>query len=64
MAKGPVICAATGVGEWAINECKAYIARFGLTRDDVRLIQEGDMTLVVAKRDCSEKLVDTPHNTT
>lgn len=63
MAKSPVICAVTGVDEWAVNECKAYIARFRLTRDDVKLIQDGDMTLVVAKRDCREKLVDTPRNT-
>ncbi len=59
MAKGPVICAATGVDDWALGECKAYIARFGLTRDDVKLIREDDMTLVVAKRNCSKKLIDT-----
>lgn len=56
MAKGPVICAATGLDEWAVEICRDYIKRFDLTREDVRMVQEGDMTLVIAKRDCSNKL--------
>jgi hypothetical protein len=63
MAKGPVICAATGLDEWAIETCRDYIKRFDLTREDVKIVQEDEMTLVVAKRDCSEKLKGDKHGT-
>ena len=59
MASGPVIYASDGSAA-ALEDAKAYIARFGLTRDDVVLIQRRGQTLVVAKRDCSAKLVDAP----
>lgn len=61
MAKGPIICAATGVDDWAIETCRNYIKRFDLTRDDVSIVQEGEMTLVVAKRDCSDKIKGEQH---
>lgn len=56
MANGPVIYASDGSPE-ALADAKAYIARFGLTRDDVSLIQRRGQTLVIAKRDCSAKLI-------
>lgn len=40
----------------AMADAKAYIARFGLTREDVALIVRDGQTMVVAKRDCSGKL--------
>jgi len=42
----------------AIDDAKAYIKRFSLTQDDVALVRRGGQTLVIAKRDCSAKLVD------
>jgi len=63
MAKGPVICAASGIDEWAIETCRDYIKRFDLTREDVKIIQEDDMTLVIAKRDCGVKLKGDAHGT-
>jgi len=57
MANGPVIYA-SDVSPEALADAKAYIARFGLTRDDVTLAQRRGQTLVIAKRDCSAKLVD------
>lgn len=57
MAKGPVIFASDASAE-GLADAKAYIARFKLTRDDVALVVKGGMALVVAKRDCSAKLVD------
>ena len=40
----------------ALADAKAYIARFGLTRDDVSLVVKAGQTMVIAKRDCSGKL--------
>ena len=40
----------------AMADAKAYIARFGLTRDDVSLIVRKGQTLVIAKRDISGKI--------
>ena len=57
MANGPVIYASDASAE-ALEDAKAYIRRFDLTRDDVTLVQRRGQTLVVAKRDCSAKLVD------
>ena len=54
---GPVIYASDASAE-ALEDAKAYIRRFDLTRDDVTLVQRRGQTLVVAKRDCSAKLVD------
>jgi hypothetical protein len=57
MAKGPVIFASDSSAD-GLADAKAYIARFGLTRDDVSLVIRDGMALVIAKRDCSSKLVD------
>lgn len=62
MANGPVnsgpVIFATGNSPEGVEDAKAYIARFGLTRDDVSLVSRRSMVLVIAKRNCSEKLVD------
>ena len=52
-----VIYASDGSPE-AMDDAKAYIKRFSLTQDDVALVRRGGQTLVIAKRDCSAKLVD------
>ena len=52
---GPVLFASDDSAE-GLADARAYIARFSLTRDDVSLRQVGGQTLVVAKRDCREKL--------
>lgn len=57
MAKGPVIFASDSSHD-GIADAKAYIRRFGLTREDVSLVVRNGQTLVIAKRDCSAKLVD------
>ena len=57
MANGPVIYASDASPE-AMEDAKAYIKRFSLTQDDVALVRRGGQTLVIAKRDCSAKLVD------
>lgn len=59
MANGPVIYASDDSAE-ALADAKAYITRFGLTRNDVSLVIRRGQTLVIAKRDCSAKLVDRP----
>ena len=56
MVKGPVIYASDASAA-ALEDAKAYIKRFGLTPDDVALVRRGGQTLVVAKRDCSAKLI-------
>lgn len=56
MAYGPVIFCSDASPE-AMADAKAYIARFGLTRDDVALVVRNGQTMVIAKRDCSAKLV-------
>ena len=53
---GPVIYASDASPE-ALEDAKAYIKRFGLTSEDVALVRRGGATLVVAKRDCSAKLI-------
>lgn len=55
---GPVLFASDASAE-ALKDAKGYIARYGLTRDDVSLRQTNGQTIVMAKRDCREKLVDT-----
>ena len=40
----------------AVTDAKAYIARFGLTHDDVSLLRKDGMTFIVAKRDVQDKL--------
>lgn len=35
----------------AVNDARAYIRRMGLTKDDVRLVQREEMTLVLSKRE-------------
>ena len=57
MVKGPVIYASDASPE-ALDDAKAYIKRFNLTTDDVALVRRDGQTLVIAKRDCSAKLVD------
>ena len=57
MVNGPVIYASDASPE-AMEDAKAYIKRFSLTQDDVALVRRGGQTLVIAKRDCSAKLVD------
>ena len=42
----------------AVTDAKAYIARFGLTHDDVSLLRRDGMTLVVAKRNVRDKLIE------
>lgn len=57
MAKGPVIFASDASHD-GIADAKAYIRRFNLTREDVSLVVRNGQALVIAKRDCSAKLVD------
>ena len=57
MAKGPVIFASDSSYD-GIADAKAYIKRFSLTQEDVALVVRGGQALVIAKRDCSAKLVD------
>ena len=52
---GPVLFASDDSPE-AVADAKAYIARFHLTRDDVSLIKREGQTLVIAKRDCRDKI--------
>lgn len=59
MAQGPVIYASNASAE-ALDDAKAYIKRFGLTAEDVTLVRRGGQTLVIAKRDCSAKLIPKP----
>jgi hypothetical protein len=59
MPEGPVLFASDDSPE-ALADAKAYIARFGLTRDDVTLTVRRGQTLVIAKRNVAEKLVDKP----
>jgi hypothetical protein len=54
---GPVIYWSDDSPE-ALADAKAYIARFGLTRDDVSLVIKNRQTMIIAKRDCSAKLRD------
>lgn len=56
MARGPVLYASDDSQD-ALDDAKAYIRRFSLDRDDVSLVVRNGQTLVIAKRDCSEKLV-------
>lgn len=53
---GPVIYASDASPE-ALEDAKTYIRRFGLTTDDVALVRRRGQTLVIAKRDCSAKLI-------
>jgi hypothetical protein len=39
-----------------IADAKAYIRRFGLTQDDVRLVRQDGQSLVIAKRNVFDKL--------
>ena len=54
---GPVLYASDDSAE-AVEDAKAYIRRFGLTQDDVKLIRQGGQTLVIAKRNIADKLRD------
>ena len=55
MARGPVIYASDASPE-ALADAKAYIARFGLTKDDVALVIRVGQTLVIAKRNIADKI--------
>ena len=57
MAKGPGIFATQNCHDGVVD-AKAYIRRFSLTAEDVALVVRGGQVLVIAKRDCSAKLVD------
>jgi len=53
---GPVLFAASDASDESLADARAYIEKYRLTRDDVSLRQVGGQTLVIAKRDCREKL--------
>lgn len=53
--RGPILFASDTSAE-AVEDAKAYIRRFDLTRDDVRLVQENGQTLVIAKRNIADKI--------
>ena len=55
--KGPVLFASDD-SEAAVEDAKAYIKRFRLTPDDVQLVKRGGQTLVIAKRNISNRLCD------
>jgi hypothetical protein len=52
---GPVLFASDDSQD-ALDDAKAYIGRFGLTKDDVRLVRSDGQTLVIAKRNVASKL--------
>lgn len=54
--KGPVLYASDDSHD-ALEDAKAYIVRFGLTQDDVRLVRREGQTLVIAKRNVASKLM-------
>lgn len=54
---GPVLYASDD-SAGAVEDAKAYIRRFGLTQDDVKLVRQGGQTLVIAKRNIADKLRD------
>lgn len=54
---GPVLYASDDSAD-AVADAKAYVARFGLTRDDVQIIRHEGQTLIIAKRNCADKLRD------
>ena len=60
--RGPVIYASDDSAD-ALEDAKAYIRRFELTQDDVRLVRHGGQTLVIAKRNIAAKLVPNKKNT-
>lgn len=47
---GTVIYASDDIDE-ALADARAYIKRFGLTREDVRLVKRLGQTLVIAKQE-------------
>ena len=53
---GPVLYA-SDASDAALDDAKAYIRRFGLTPDDVKIVRQDGQTLVIAKRNVAEKLV-------
>jgi predicted O-methyltransferase YrrM len=55
LVKGPVIFASDASPE-GLADAKAYIRRFGLTQDDVRLVRQDGQSLVIAKRNVFDKL--------
>ena len=59
MADGPVIFANDDSAA-SVVDAKAYISRFGVTRDDVRLVVRNGQTLIMAKRDVSKKILTRP----
>jgi hypothetical protein len=52
---GPVLFASDDSPE-AVADARAYIEKYRLTRDDVALRQVAGQTLIIANRDCREKL--------
>jgi ribosomal protein L36 len=55
--RGPVLFASDD-SEEAVDDAKAYISRFRLTHDDVQLVRREGQTLVIAKRNVSNRLCD------
>ena len=55
--KGPVLFASDDSKE-AVEDAKIYIKRFRLTPDDVQLVKRDGQTLVIAKRNISNRLCD------
>ncbi len=45
---GPVMCCIGGTDADAVQFCKDYISRLGLTREYVKIVQKNYMTLVIA----------------
>ena len=55
MAEGPIIFASDD-SDAAMIDAKSYISKYKLTRDDVKLVVRNFQTLVIAKRNCMDKL--------
>jgi len=45
---GPVVCCVGGTDEDAIQFCKDYVAKYGFTREQVKIVQKEYMTMVIA----------------
>lgn len=45
---GPVMCCIGGTDASSVQFCKEYIAKHGLTRDHVKIVQKDHMTMVLA----------------
>ncbi len=59
MANGPVIFASDDSPE-ALRDAKDYLRRFNLTQDDVLMLRRNGQTLIVARRNVSDKIKNPP----